>query len=197
MHSMSLPSIRIIVLTTLLLASSAGLAHAATPAQIHGDAADGTIDGRYTLAELQAADRAVSTEQREYFGWDDVYSHHVRELAVPGRRTDPSAPKGRSRTRRAASSTSSSPQPRPSGLARTTRGAVAPKQKSNDARAREPRTVAAPEYVDRRASTQTAPSRVPAAWLLAALPLLVLAVGAGRFVRGRRHRMPRTPPHPQ
>ena len=69
---------RIILVVAAWSALGAPTAHAATPASIHRDAADGSIDGRYSLADLRAADRTVSAEQREYYGWDDVLAEHVR-----------------------------------------------------------------------------------------------------------------------
>ena len=56
---------------------------AASASQIHRDAADGSIDGSYSLADMRAADRSVSAEQREYFGWEDVYSAWLRAQANP------------------------------------------------------------------------------------------------------------------
>lgn len=76
-------AIRIAMISTLTLLAFAGAAHAATPDQIHQDATDGSIDGSYTLAEMRAADRSVSAEQREYFGWEDVYNAYIRSLANP------------------------------------------------------------------------------------------------------------------
>lgn len=71
------------MLSLFVLLVCAGTASAATPEQIHRDAADGSIDGTYTLSEMRAADRTVSAEQREYYGWEDVYSAYVRTLSDP------------------------------------------------------------------------------------------------------------------
>lgn len=73
---------------TLLLVAAHGAAFAASsPASIHRDAADGRIDGDYTVAELRAADRSAPVELVEYGGWPDMYQDALQ------RKTDPSGKK--------------------------------------------------------------------------------------------------------
>jgi len=74
---------RILLLALVAFAAFTATAAAATSAQIHRDAADGVIEGTYTLSELQAANRTVPAEQREYYGWDEAYSAAVRRLKNP------------------------------------------------------------------------------------------------------------------
>lgn len=76
-------TIQILLVSSLTVLVTAAVAAAATPGQIHQDAADGSIDGTYSLADMRAADRSVSAEQREYFGWEDVYSAWLRAQANP------------------------------------------------------------------------------------------------------------------
>ena len=64
-------------------------ATAASSEQIHRDAADGSIDGNYTLAEMREADRTVNSEQREYFAWDDAYGAYMRAIMSPGSQSVP------------------------------------------------------------------------------------------------------------
>lgn len=72
----------VLALLVLALVAAQG-AHAASSAQIHRDAADGSIDGDYTLQEMRAADRSVPAEIREYYGWEDAYSAYLRRLSNP------------------------------------------------------------------------------------------------------------------
>lgn len=72
----------VLALLVLALVAAQG-ANAASPAQIHRDAADGSIDGTYTLQEMRAADRSVPAEIREYYGWEDAYSAYLRRLSNP------------------------------------------------------------------------------------------------------------------
>lgn len=73
----------VLALLVLALVAAQG-ANAASSAQIHRDAADGSIDGDYTLQEMRAADRSVPAEIREYYGWEDAYSAYLRRLSNPG-----------------------------------------------------------------------------------------------------------------
>jgi hypothetical protein len=76
--------IRTVTLATMLLALAAPLALGATSREIIQDAiSDGYIDGDYSLAELRAADRAVSPAEREYYGWDEAYAEAIRRKRTP------------------------------------------------------------------------------------------------------------------
>ena len=75
--------LRTVTLAAVAVTAFAPTALAASSDQIHRDAADGSIDGSYTLAEMREADRTVSAEQREYFAWDDVYAAYLRQLQNP------------------------------------------------------------------------------------------------------------------
>jgi len=77
------------LLALAALAVFAAPASAATPTQIHEDAADGSLDGTYTMAELRAADREATAVQREYYGWEDVYRAAVRALGNPDAKAAP------------------------------------------------------------------------------------------------------------
>lgn len=45
--------------------------------------ADGSIDGDYSLQELQAADRQINEQEREYTFWNDAYAEALRRLRNP------------------------------------------------------------------------------------------------------------------
>lgn len=72
----------VLALLVLALVAAQG-ANAASSSAIHRDAADGSIDGDYTLQEMRAADRTVPAEIREYYGWEDAYSAYLRRLSNP------------------------------------------------------------------------------------------------------------------
>ncbi|MCW2974435.1 MAG: hypothetical protein JWN72_2708 [Thermoleophilia bacterium] len=77
------------ILTTLSIAFVAILALAApalaaSPAQIFRDLDDnGVLDGKYSAADLRAADKAVTAQQREYGGWDDAYAAALTRALAP------------------------------------------------------------------------------------------------------------------
>jgi hypothetical protein len=60
-----------------------GTALAASPNTIYRDAADGSIDGNYSLSDLRAADAAISADQREYILWDEVYAAAIERASTP------------------------------------------------------------------------------------------------------------------
>lgn len=74
----------ILLSTTLVLLITGQGALAATAQTIHRDAADGRIDGDYSLADLRAADRNAPVELVEYGGWPDMYQDALRRKSTPG-----------------------------------------------------------------------------------------------------------------
>ncbi len=195
---------RILLMTTLLIAVAVPGAASASPSAIHRDAADGSIDGTYTLAELRAADRTASTEQREYFAWEDIYNHHLQSLA-PVRNASSTDPRGTGGTGAGGGTarrmTAQTPYPddRPSGRNRTaiaaTRPETAPASGTSEARAQDPAA--------RTSAAAASPSRTPSdggvdlIWLLAAVPVLITGAGAWGIVSARRSRRLRSPALPR
>lgn len=188
----------VLVAVALLLPAAA---HAATPAQIHADAADGMIDGDYSMAELRKADEAVSPEMREYYGWEEAYDEHLRGMSqlptavpsearapVPARGTVGRDAVGREKTRSHAagdSSTSSTPPAQPVDPASSASDEPQPSPSADSrddapAEAREVDAAAAePLPVD------DGSGGFPFVFLLLAVPLIVLGVGVCRLVRQR------------
>lgn len=199
-HFMSNSPFRILLLATILLACVAAPASAATSAQIHRDAADGSIDGSYTLAEMRAADRDVSAEQREYFGWDDVYRDHVRQLAMPApapaRRPSRDSAPGSSaslmpESRRTTSSDKSPKRfERPSAVGVAGTNSDGPRGSSgarSDQQAADDELItAAGAEADRVRRSRSADGSLPMVWLIAAIPLGILTAGVWRMRRVRR-----------
>lgn len=180
---------RIAILTCLLLSIAAPCVDAATPATIHGDASDGTIDGTYTLADLRAADQAVSSEQREYFGWDDVYRDHIGRLAGTSSAVVAGVANGSdSLSRRSSVDKSPSGAPAtdaPVGSSGGTAGADgATAAAASDLTSNEDVTTAAVEVDDPAGRTDTS-SRGVLLWAMGAIPLLILLAGAWRGWRAR------------
>ena len=70
-------------LALLVLLVAAPLASAATTAQIIRDANDGVLDGKYTQAELRAADAAIPAQQREYNDWDAILAAYKAKQLAP------------------------------------------------------------------------------------------------------------------
>lgn len=180
-----------IALTTLVMLAIAATpsAFAASADQIHQDAADGSIDGSYTLAEMRAADRAVSAEQREYFGWEDVYNAYVRTLANPDV-VAPAVPVDRNRDgkidekeREAAEKitrakcTKATPKAKRSKLCSEV---IIDEDKQGDDAEAEPRDEENTAAKDEDEDSGTS----PLLWLIVGIPLLVVALGAYRM-RGR------------
>lgn len=197
--------LRILLLSTILLALGAAPSLAATPAQIHQDAADGSIDGSYTLAEMRAADREVSAEQREYFGWEDVYRDHVRSLSTPppapapapGRRPGRDSAPGSSESSSAPSARRSPDDKSPgktsrrggSGSSESSGGEERGSSSSSEESLRDDEQVTSAAPASERVSRAgTGNDGLPLAWSLAAIPLLILAAGAWRMRRVRARR---------
>ncbi len=186
---------RIAFLAIVAFAAFVTTASAATSEQIHRDAADGSIDGTYTLAEMRAADRSVGAEQREYGGWDDVYGAYIRSLSRPNPTSAvvPAAPidvnrNGKIDPREAATATKIT-------RAKCTKATPAAKR-SKVCKAVGVAPVAAEptEAEEPREDTPAASSKrdgdgdgdgSPLLWLIAGIPLLVVVVGAWR---ARTHR---------
>lgn len=195
-----------------VLALPAGAA-AATPAQIHADAADGVIDGTYSLGDMRAADKVVGAVQREYHGWDDTYRAYLRDMVKvkPTGGTGGTHPGSGPTTANTPSRSGTSPRGRTLGSSGKARGA---QRHGDTARATDRPTArsigangelssadaAAPgSDVDDvpgeaivaagpgGASSDSASSGFPFALLLAgAVPLLVLATGGWQMARARR-----------
>ncbi len=178
---------RIASLTLLMLLGLTNVTQAATADQIHRDAADGSIDGSYTLSEMRAADRSVSAEQREYFGWEDVYAAYIRSLANPN--DIPAAvPVDTDKDGKI------EPEERAAAKAKTKA-----KCKAAKAAARRSKTCkavgtegagTAPDDAEPRdddnepASDEDENGTSPLLWLIVGIPILVVALGAWRM-RGR------------
>lgn len=184
---------RIALITLLALAASVASALAATPAQIHRDAADGSIDGSYSLEEMRGADRSVSAEQREYYGWEDVYSSYIRSLSNPDE-VPPAIPVDRNRDGRIDSAeraaakkvtrakcTKATPKAQRSKVCQAV-GVETPAAEPDDAEPRDDDN----EPAD-TSSRDEDDGGSPLIWLIAGIPLLVVALGAWRMrTRGKR-----------
>ena len=185
-------SIRFATLTTLTLLAFAGAASAATPEQIHQDAADGSIDGTYSLTDVRAADRSVSAEQREYYGWEDVYNSWLRSKANPDE-VPPAVPVDRNKdgkidaNERAAAKkitrakcTKATPKAQRSKVC--TDAGVDPAVVNDDE--------AEPRDEDNAATSSKDEDRdggtSPLLWLIVGIPILVVALGAWRMRRRRK-----------
>lgn len=197
---------RPILAAAVLLLAAPAAAHAASPAKIHEDAADGRIDGTYSLADLRAADRAVSSEQREYYGWDDVYRDHLKERAGGGggggNRAGASDTPGQAgsgpvaaRDVRSGEKRSGSTGRRATGTGSTgSTGSSGAGDEGGDA-GEEPTTAddevtsaAGADRDARSASAGDAASFPVLLWLVVALPAVVFVAGAWRMRRARRGR---------
>jgi hypothetical protein len=181
-------AILIVVTVSLVLLVGAGAAIAATPDQIHEDATDGSIDGTYTLAEMRAADRSVSAEQREYFGWEDVYNAYIRSLSKPNE-IPPAVPVDKNKDGKIdareiaaakkitrAKCTKATPAAKRSKVC-SDRGVTQETTEPDEAEPRSDDNEPASDNDDSNAS--------PLLWLIVGIPIAVVALGAWRM-RGRK-----------
>lgn len=83
---------RILLLLTFACALLVPCASAvAAQGSIYDDAADGYLDGDYTLSQVQDADSSVPTQIREYTLWDDIVAEYMRRLRDPDAPREPIA----------------------------------------------------------------------------------------------------------
>lgn len=79
----TLPLTLALLVAMALLVPSLAVAAAVANDEIYEDAADGYLDGDYTLEQVQSANGNVPTQTREYTLWDDIYADYVRRLRDP------------------------------------------------------------------------------------------------------------------
>lgn len=73
----------LVLLPSLVLLALPATADASAQRVLADWRADSSIDGDYSLADLRAANRQVSAEEREYFNWDEAYADAVRRKSLP------------------------------------------------------------------------------------------------------------------
>lgn len=176
----------------LLLLVAAQGASAATSAQIHRDAADGYIDGNYTIAELRAADSTAPAELREYFGWEDAYQEALRRKANPD--TPPVAVpvdqdgNGRIDPAEEAAAEAKTKELREKQQVTKQQQADTPEVEPCDDEAAEDDEDCVPddEATVSASEDDDDDSGSPLIWLIVGLPVLIVAVGAWRMSRNRK-----------
>ncbi len=180
----------LIAFTAALVFASPAIA--ASSSQIHRDAADGSIDGSYTLAEMRAADRSVSAEQREYYGWEDVYAAWLRAQSNPDE-VVAAVPVDTDRDGKI------EPEERAAAEKKTrakcTRATAAAKRSSVCRKVSEdqPEAVEPDEEIDEDDDRGAASSRdseddggtSPLLWLIVGIPLVIVGLGAYRMRRNK------------
>ena len=179
-----------VAVTALLAAPSAALA--ATDQQIYKDAADGSLDGTYTVAEIRHADANVPTQTREYTLWDDIVADYLRRLRNPDEPKVPTVPvrdydgDGEVTTKDVAIAKDKTDKARAAALAKA-RAAAAAKQAAAAAQAAAGDDES--EAGDDEAGDDTDSDDGTSAGLIAlliALPLLVIGAGVWRMLAARK-----------
>lgn len=177
----------------LLLLVAAQGASAATSAQIHRDAADGYIDGNYTLAELRAANRTAPAELVEYGGWIDAYNDALRRLSNPD--APPTvAPKDENQdgvidaTEKAEAVKKTQELRKKKKTKQVEDAEATPSAEECDSDATDDNCVAASDDTAKKDDGNDGDDDggSPLIWLIAGLPILIVAIGAWRMLRRKK-----------